>query len=68
MKTGAIILAMTTCLLVAKPALAATAAKTLGHNYTVAVDVDPLGRVAQTQAAADTPAPIAAVLDQALKQ
>ena len=52
----------------AKPALSATAAKTLDHNYTVAVDVDPLGRVTQTQPAADTPAPIAAVLDQAVKQ
>lgn len=68
MKTGAIIFAMTACLLVAKPALSATAAKTLDHNYTVAVDVDALGRVAQTQPAADTPAPIAAVLDQAVKQ
>jgi hypothetical protein len=68
MKTGAIIVAMTACLLVAKPALSATAAKTLGHNYTVAVDVDPLGRVAQTQPTADTPAPIAAVLDQAVRQ
>jgi hypothetical protein len=68
MKTGAIVVAMTACLFVAKPALSAAAAKTLDHNYTVAVDVDPLGHVAQTRPAADTPAPIAAVLDQAAKQ
>jgi hypothetical protein len=68
MKTGAIIVAMTACLSAAKPALSATPAKTLDHNYTLAVDVDPLGQITQAQPAADTPAPIAAVLDQAVKQ
>lgn len=55
-------------LLLAAPTLPAAGAKPPAHLYTVAVDVDAQGHVVGTQPAADTPAPIAAVLEQALKQ
>ena len=55
-------------LLLAGPALSAAGAKPPAHLYTVAVDVDTQGHVVGTKPAADTPAPIAALLEQALKQ
>src|SRR6185437_2385434 len=62
------VFAALTWYLVAVPALSAAHAEPLTHLYTVAVDVDAQGHVAGTKPAADTPAPIAVVLDQALKQ
>lgn len=55
-------------LLLSAPAFSAAGAKPLAQLYTVAVDVDVQGRVVGVEPAADTPAPIAVVLDQALKQ
>ena len=54
--------------LLAGPALPAAGTKPPAHSYTVAVDVDTQGHVVGTKPAADTPAPIAVVLEQALKQ
>jgi hypothetical protein len=68
MRTGTGVFAALTWFLVAAPALSAAHAEPLTHLYTVAVDVDAQGHVAGTTPAADTPAPIAAILDQALKQ
>lgn len=68
MRTGTGVFAALTWFLVAAPALSAAHAEPLTHLYTVAVDVDAQGHVVGTKPAADTPAPIAVVLDQALKQ
>lgn len=54
--------------LLAGAALSAAGAKPPAHLYTVAVDVDTQGHVMGTEPAADTPAPIAVVLEQALKE
>jgi len=68
MRTGIGAIAALACWLMAGPALSAAGAKRPAHLYTAAVDIDVQGRVVHTGPAADTPAPIAAVLDQALKQ
>src|SRR6185312_9839103 len=68
MRTGTGVFAALTWFLVAVPALSAAHAEPLTHLYTVAVDVDAQGQIAGTTPAADTPAPIATILDQALKQ
>jgi hypothetical protein len=64
-RTG--VIAALTWLLAAAPALSETHDPP-AHLYTVAVDVDAQGHVAHTEPDADTPAPIAVVLDQALNQ
>jgi hypothetical protein len=68
MRTATGVIAALTWFLVAVPGLCAAGAKPLTHLYTVAIDVDAQGHVVETKPAADTPAPIAVVLDQALKQ
>ncbi|HEV7122069.1 MAG TPA: hypothetical protein VGN24_01415 [Rhodanobacter sp.] len=68
MGTGFGMVAALAGLLLSAPALSAAGAKPLVHLYTVAVDVNAQGQVAASNADTDTPAPIAAVLNQALKQ
>lgn len=54
--------------MLAGPAFSAAGASPPAHSYSVAVDVDTQGHVVAAKPAAETPAPIAAVLEQALKQ
>lgn len=68
MKARAGVIAAMTWFLVAVPALCAVRAIPLAHLFTVAVDVDAQGHMVRTRPSADTPAPVAAILDQALKQ
>lgn len=68
MGTGFGVIAALAGVLLSAPALSAAGAKPLTHLYTVAVDVDAQGDVAETRVDTGTPAPIAAVLGQALKQ
>lgn len=68
MRTGVGMIAVLVWSLTLVPASSATGTKPLAHLYTAAIDVDAQGRVVHTEPAADTPAPVAVVLDQALKQ